>query len=142
MDALEIVERLLLDTDRSVRAVLDLPARSYVGVRAVVNVVRCSTLIVAQWDRVTPLAMAGPLVDDFDKCRARVDRVLGLVELVHRLPLPCPQCDAITLVRYDGDAYVRCLGCGSSWSEAEYQHLVLVLVDEQRNREARRTARQ
>jgi hypothetical protein len=134
LDAMEAVEHLLLNADASVRAGLALPVRVYVGVRAGVNVAGCSTLLLAQWDRAMSLDVAGPLIDDLLTCRVRVDRVLGLTELIHRLPLPCPRCDSVTLVRYDGDAFVRCTTCGSSWSEAEYRHLVRVLADEQRAR--------
>jgi hypothetical protein len=55
LDAMESVEHLLLLADSDVRAALALPQRVYVGVRAGVNVARASTLLLAQWDRITPL---------------------------------------------------------------------------------------
>lgn len=52
----------------------------------------------------------------------------------HRLPAPCPTCDALTLIRHDGADHVTCDsragGCGRSWSETQYRRLVLVLATE------------
>ena len=63
---------------------------------------------------------------------ARLERAAGQDRLQHRLPLPCPACDLLTLVRDDGAAQVDCAACGRSWPESHYRHLVDVLADEAR----------
>lgn len=61
-------------------------------------------------------------------------RTLGLTALIHRLPAPCPECDLMTLVRYDGDDKVTCRACNLSWSESEYRLLVRILTEEARRK--------
>ncbi len=57
-------------------------------------------------------------------------RLLGLTRLVHRLAVPCPDCDLLALYREDGAAYVRCSACGAAWSEELYQSLARVVAAE------------
>ena len=57
-------------------------------------------------------------------------RLLGLTRLVHRLMVPCPDCDLLALYREDGAAYVRCSACGAAWSEELYQSLSRVIAAE------------
>lgn len=58
--------------------------------------------------------------------RCRADR------LVHDLDPPCPACDHRTLRRDDGDDHVRCSNrdCQETWTEVEYQRLVLILASD------------
>jgi hypothetical protein len=46
-----------------------------------------------------------------------------------RLPVPCPHCEARSLVRANGGEQVDCMSCGSYWPEAHYRRLCLVLAD-------------
>lgn len=46
-----------------------------------------------------------------------------------RLPVPCPHCEARTLVRSNGRDQVDCMCCGSYWPESHYRRLCLVLAD-------------
>lgn len=48
----------------------------------------------------------------------------------HRLPVPCPGCDASALGRWDGASEVLCQACGERWPESEYTRLVLVLASD------------
>lgn len=134
LDAQQSIAALLYGAQTSVRASLGLSESKRDGSRESVVVDRSATLLLAQWERIAELPLVVPLVERLLRTRAHVDRVLGLDRLVHRLPAPCPTCDLLTLGRHDGDSYVRCLHCGSSWTEAEYRHLVRVLVDEQQQR--------
>ena len=57
----------------------------------------------------------------------------GADRLVHRLVAPCPACEMrglveLSLTRDDGADHVSCRICGSSWPEAEYRRLTLVLA--------------
>lgn len=56
--------------------------------------------------------------------------LLGITRLVHRLAVPCPDCDLLALVREDGSTYVRCRNCGARWSEELYQSLARVIAAE------------
>ncbi|MCZ2837153.1 hypothetical protein [Modestobacter sp. VKM Ac-2985] len=52
-------------------------------------------------------------------------RNLGLTELTHRPPEPCPACDVPgVLERRDGDDKVRCSNCGKSWTLETYELFV------------------
>jgi len=54
---------------------------------------------------------------------------LGQTKLIHRLPVPCPRCDAMDLVREDGSDIIECRDCTKKYTWDEYQHLCLILVD-------------
>lgn len=49
---------------------------------------------------------------------------------LHRMPAPCPTCDAVELSRQDGDDRIECRSCGRLWTEDEYVRLVIVLAGE------------
>lgn len=57
----------------------------------------------------------------------------GKTKLIHRLPAPCPRCEAMTLVRHNGDDQVQCEQCGVRWPEKDYRRLTLVLADDCRD---------
>jgi hypothetical protein len=57
---------------------------------------------------------------------------LGLTRLTHKLPAPCPRCDALALVRYDGADDVTCRVCGDRWPYEDYTRLTLVLASDLR----------
>lgn len=59
----------------------------------------------------------------------RVRIVLGAARLVHRLPVPCPRCEAMALEREDGTESIDCTDCGTRYTWDEYEHLCLCLVD-------------
>ncbi|MEU5258972.1 hypothetical protein [Amycolatopsis sp. NPDC021455] len=54
---------------------------------------------------------------------------LGQTKLVHHLPVPCPRCDAMDLVREDGSELIECRDCNRTYSWTEYERLCLILVD-------------
>lgn len=56
--------------------------------------------------------------------------MLQITRLVHRLDVPCPDCDLKALVREDGAAYIRCRACGACWAEELYQSLARVIAAE------------
>jgi hypothetical protein len=58
--------------------------------------------------------------------------VAGRTELVHELVTPCPRCNRIALVRYDGTTEVTCRGCHDTWPEADIKRLCLVLASDER----------
>ncbi|MFE4651549.1 hypothetical protein [Streptomyces sp. NPDC056707] len=39
---------------------------------------------------------------------------------IEKYQAPCPRCDLIALVRYDGEDYIECLSCGTLLSRTEY----------------------
>jgi ribosomal protein S27E len=49
-----------------------------------------------------------------------------------RLPVPCPHCEALALVRANGADQVDCRACGRSWPESDYRRLCLILADDYR----------
>lgn len=55
---------------------------------------------------------------------------VGKAKLVHELPAPCPRCEALTLVRHNGDDQVQCESCGLRWVEKDYVRLTLVLAED------------
>ncbi len=59
----------------------------------------------------------------------RAQTTLGLTELRHRLPAPCPRCDTMTLYRDNGEAHVYCARCRISYAEDDYERLTLILAD-------------
>lgn len=54
----------------------------------------------------------------------------GRTRLVHRLPAPCPHCEQLALVRYDGSDQVDCERCKRSWPEEDYKRLCHILAFE------------
>lgn len=68
---------------------------------------------------------------DFIDLHRRAYAALGRTSLVHRLPTPCPWCDQLTLVRYNGADQVECETCHRHIEEMHYSWFVAVLVREQ-----------
>lgn len=60
-------------------------------------------------------------------------RMLGWNRLVHHLPVPCPYCNLLALVRIDGDDRVFCGQCEVAWNHDEYQRLVGILAYQERH---------
>lgn len=56
-------------------------------------------------------------------------RITGRDELVHRLPVPCPECDTLTLCREDGDDHAWCYRCQRVWTDEDYRALVGDLLE-------------
>jgi hypothetical protein len=46
-----------------------------------------------------------------------------------RLPIPCPCCEARTLVRENGTDGVRCRGCGAVLTDDQYRHFGMVEME-------------
>jgi hypothetical protein len=46
----------------------------------------------------------------------------------HRLPVPCPGCDSLSLGRWDGDDHINCSTCGERWAEQDYPRFVRVVA--------------
>lgn len=65
----------------------------------------------------------------FLRLHHRARTYLGAVKLVHRLPVPCPRCEAMALTREDGGEAIDCGSCGRRYTWAEYEKLCLILVD-------------
>lgn len=89
--------------------------------------------LTAYWSPLMTSDLAPALVAAVNGWHQRIDVILGWNVLVHRLPAPCPYCDTMTLYRVDGDSRVRCSRCSRSWLEAEYRHLVRMLLDQERS---------
>lgn len=56
--------------------------------------------------------------------------------VVHRLPAPCPDCNAVALIRHNGHDEVICGRCRSQWTTTQYELLCRVLAAEVRQRAA------
>lgn len=54
---------------------------------------------------------------------------MGKTKLVHRLPVPCPRCESMSLEREDGQDNIDCTACDRRYTWAEYEYLCLALVD-------------
>lgn len=72
---------------------------------------------------------------EFCRLHDRAQDTLGLTELVHRLPAPCPRCSTedvavMALVRDNGGAEVYCRRCNASYAESDYKRLTLILADD------------
>jgi len=76
----------------------------------------------------TSSARIGEFAVDIDQLHHQITRMLGLTELVHRLPAACPTCDRKALTRRNGHDRVECGHCQRIWTETEYQRLVGVLA--------------
>ncbi|QDF19382.1 hypothetical protein [Mycolicibacterium fortuitum] len=79
---------------------------------------------------------------DIVKASRRVGQLLGKDRLRHHYAMPCPAmdkrgryCGAMTVGRDDGQARVNCSTCGASWTEAEYDFLSGLVLDEIQLRE-------
>lgn len=66
----------------------------------------------------------------------RCRMAFGVDELVHHLPLPCLQCDKKALRRRDGHDTIRCMACGASWSQDDYERLSVAFRHIQERRKA------
>jgi ribosomal protein L37AE/L43A len=67
----------------------------------------------------------------------RALRVLSADQLVHHLPVPCSQCDQRTLIRRDGEGFVRCAACHTTWSEEAYEWLCRIEAQDMPEQPAR-----
>lgn len=68
------------------------------------------------------------------KLHDRAQSTLGLTDLIHRLPAPCPRCstadvNVMALVRENGGHEVYCQRCNISYAEEDYKRLTLILAD-------------
>lgn len=59
----------------------------------------------------------------------RAERALGDDELVHRLPVRCGECETLALVRRDGEGFVRCTCCHTTYAEAQYDWFARVQAE-------------
>lgn len=66
---------------------------------------------------------------NFLRLHQRCRVFLGYTKLTHRLPVPCPRCEAMALEREDGSDLIECRECNRPYTWDEYEHLCLVLVD-------------
>lgn len=55
---------------------------------------------------------------------------LGRARFAEKLPVPCPDCDALQMVREVGQ--VQCQECGLTFSDDQYPRLALILADDVR----------
>lgn len=67
--------------------------------------------------------MPTDLYDETVQTHRGLLNALGVQQLTHRLPEPCPSCDHRTLTRDDGTEYVTCRHCGRIWTMAEFDWL-------------------
>ncbi len=95
-------------------------------VREAWAVVRSTDILAARIDQACSIAPKSAC--DLYATAIVARRLLGLTRLVHRLAVPCPDCDLLSLYREDGAAYVRCSACGAAWSEELYQSLARVVA--------------
>lgn len=64
------------------------------------------------------------LAGDLCRLRAAAHRTLGWHHVAQRLPVPCPDCDLLTLVRHSGDDRAVCTACGAqSADDMDGHHL-------------------
>jgi hypothetical protein len=117
-------------TDQKVREAMDWRTRPYNMMRPAQALVAATQSLLTVWHRALIYEPGVIAVDGSLRLRVRADQLLGWNKLVHRLPAPCPYCDTLTLVRDDGQDYVRCTSCRRSWQEREYRLFVRMLVEE------------
>lgn len=65
----------------------------------------------------------------FRRLHGRARAVLGVRELVHRLPGECSGCGLEALRRRDGSDTVHCAGCGRLWTLCDYRQYVSLVLD-------------
>jgi hypothetical protein len=71
------------------------------------------------------------------RLKRRAWKALGMGDNRVHLALACPQCGLKALCRHSGGTeHVSCLHCEARWDEDGYRHLVLVMLDVQRQRAA------
>ena len=116
-------------TDREVRGLLNMTAAPTM-IRPSVATAKAVADVMVQWERIQSHDVSLMATGTALWLTNRADRVLGWDRLVHRLPAPCPYCDLLTLIRRDGDQFVRCTNCKRTWLEPEYRHFVRMLVEE------------
>lgn len=129
-DEIDAVIRFAVDAEDRLRAHLGHSNRSRVRHRVLTDAVTYLTAQSTAW-LCTPWAAEdgrATLV-----LARRVEVAAGADRLVHRLAAPCPACEMrglveTSLIRDDGADHVSCRICGSSWPEAEYRRLTLVLA--------------
>ena len=86
--------------------------------------------------------MAWEISDDagreINRLSAMLERAAGLDLLVHKLPVPCPECNRMTLRRHDGRGEVICADtrCDRMWGTDEYAWMVHLAVATEQNRKA------
>ncbi|MCB5168023.1 hypothetical protein LG634_24750 [Streptomyces bambusae] len=62
---------------------------------------------------------AGEMHAELREMMGRVWHITSTRPITRAVTRPCPRCDGLTLTRTDGDLYVRCSECETSWTEAE-----------------------
>jgi len=62
--------------------------------------------------------------------RSTARRLLGLNRYVEKRKAPCPQCDAMALMRKDGEENSICKVCGIVITQSEYQRWVLWITND------------
>lgn len=67
----------------------------------------------------------------FVELSRRTQRCIGRTKLVHRLPVACPWCDQLTLVRDDGASTVQCENCSKQIVERDWNWLCAIALQEQ-----------
>jgi hypothetical protein len=67
------------------------------------------------------------------RLRHKARAYLGQTRLVHKLPVPCPRCEAMALEREDGSELIECRECARRYTWSEYETLCLALTDRRLN---------
>lgn len=90
--------------------------------------------LLAQHDRACGLPWADEYLTEVHQLWSLARTYAQDWPLVHKLPVPCPDCWTLTLRRDNGAAFVYCDdrhgGCGRRWTEDDYQWLVRVLASD------------
>lgn len=130
LSTMDELARWVIACEDSARVELTRPAviRSATMPQAVAMMTAIRALTGRWWSPLMTSGSATMLVSGATYWRKRADVILGWNDLVHHLPAPCPYCDTLTLQRADGDSRVSCRRCQRSWLEAEYRHLVRMLL--------------
>lgn len=92
------------------------------------RMIRHATLyLTARIDAVCTFPGARSFADEIGELHHQIRRALGLTRYVQRLPLPCPTCDVVALVRHT--AQIECESCGRIIREEDYGLLGRIAAD-------------
>ncbi|WP_158884064.1 hypothetical protein [Amycolatopsis anabasis] len=58
----------------------------------------------------------------------RARALTGQRRLVNHLPVPCPNCDHMALIREDGDETIECRACAQRYTQDEYERSCTLLA--------------
>jgi len=131
--ALENLARWTIDAETTIRSELNLSTAPSIE-RTSVAFSRAVLTLRRNWSQITCKQVGVDLVFGAFRQRGRAYRTLGWDTLIHALPAPCPQCNLMTLIRYDGDDQVSCTACKNVWPEQDYTRLTIILADDARRR--------